>query len=211
MGTATSRRERERLKEQARTHDDRHRKWAARHPTRARDERELRKFNAGVRKNWGHKVNGTPETHARAAVVRQGAVARMYEAGTIDVDQLAASQAIAQIHARITGDVSVNTSSFETRVDQSSGPDGTFFEKLGTVRAEVAYSNWRREIRHPDLVLSVIVDDVGISVAAKHFGMRNIAAKKLLTDALDLWTRFSIEACKSIDEAMLAAAQAGIL
>jgi hypothetical protein len=211
MGTPTSRRSRERLKEQARAQDENHRKWAARHPARARDERQLRKFNAAVRKDFGHKVNGTPETCARASVTRQGAVARLFEAGDIDAEQLGAAQSIAQTHARITGDVTINTSSFETRVDQSGRFGDVFYEKLGAVRAEVAYSGWRQALPHPALVLAVIVEDQGISIIAKRFGMRNARAKKILIDALDLWRSFSIDACKTIDDATLAAAQAGFL
>lgn len=211
MGTATSRRSRERLKEQARAHDDIHRKWAARHPTRARDERQLRKFNAAVRKDFGHKVNGTPETCARASVTRQGAVARLFEAGDIDAEQLAASQSIALTHARITGDVAINTASYETRVDQSGRFGDAFFEKLGSVRAEVAYTGWRQALPHPALVLAVIIGDDGISLVAKRFGMRNAKAKKILIDALDRWRSCSIDACRFVDDATLAAAQAGIL
>ncbi|WP_395391461.1 hypothetical protein [Novosphingobium sp. BL-8A] len=118
---------------------------------------------------------------------------------------------IAATHARITGDVTVSTVSFETRVDQSGRGDARIVEKLGTVRAEVAYSNWRRTVDHPGLIFAVILDDAGISIAAKRFGMRNSRAKKILIDALDLWDRLSIKACKMIDDATLAAAQAGIL
>ncbi|QSR16050.1 hypothetical protein [Novosphingobium sp. KA1] len=211
MGKAKTRRIRERAKEPTHLQSPAYRRWAERHPRQARDEEQLQRYNASTKKNWAHRTSGTPETHAKAAATRQGAVARLFETGDIDAFQLSAAVSIAATHARITGDVTVSTVSFETRVDQSGRADASFFEKLGTVRAEVAYTNWRRRIEHQALVFAILIDDVGISIAAKRFGMRNARAKKILIDALDLWEQFSIEACKSIDDATLLAAQAGIL
>jgi len=164
-----------------------------------------------VQDGFGHKVNGTPETHAKAANVRQGALARLCIAGDIDADQLAAAVSIALVHARITAPVTIGTVSYETRVDQSGAGDGMFFEKLGAVRAEVTYSLWRQRIAEPAVVLAMVVHDVGVTRAASEFRMRNAKAKKLLIDALDLWNAMNDQVRKEIDHASLAAAQAGIL
>lgn len=211
MGKAKTRRIKERGVERVLQQSPAYSRWAQRHPRQARDEEQLQRYNARTRKDWGRNASGTPETHAKAAVTRQGAIARLFEAGDIDAVQLSAAVSIAATHARITGDVTVSTVSFETRVDQSGRGDVRIFEKLGTVRAEVAYSNWRRSLDKPALVFSIVIDDIGISVAAKRFGMRNTRAKKILIDALDLWQQCSMFACKTIDDATLAAAQAGIL
>lgn len=211
MGKAKTRRIRERGVERALQQSPAYSRWAQRHPRQARDEEQLQRYNARTRKDWGHNASGTPETHAKAAVTRQGAVARLFEAGDIDAVQLSAAVSIAATHARITGDVTVSTVSLETRVDQSGRGDARIVEKLGSVRAEVAYSHWRRSLGHPSLVFSIVIEDVGISVAAKHFGMRNARAKKILIDALNHWEQCSILARKTIDDATLAAAQAGIL
>jgi hypothetical protein len=188
-----------------------HSRWAERHPQLAREERTLRKFNRAVHKDFGHKVHGTPETHAKASRVRQGALARLYEAGAIDAQQLAAAVSIALVHARITGDVTIGTISYETRVDQSRSHDGACFEKLGAVRAEVTYTHWRQAIANPAVVLAMVVDDIGVNGAARRFGMRKERAKSLLSSALDLWGTMNDEACRAIDRASLAAAHAGIL
>jgi hypothetical protein len=188
-----------------------HNRWAERHPQLAREERKLRKYNRAVQKDFGHKVHGTPETHAKASRVRQGALARLYEAGAIDVQQLAAAVSIALVHARITGDVTIGTVSYETRVDQSRGYDGACFERLGSVRAEVTYTRWRQRIADPAVVLAMVIDDIGVNAAARRFGMRKDSAKALLIRALDLWDTMNDEACRDIDEASLAAAHAGIL
>lgn len=188
-----------------------HRSWAARHPALAREERTLRLENLKTSKDWKHKVNGTPETHAKASRVRQGALARLYEAGSIDAHQLAAAVSIAMVHARITSDVTVGTVSYETRVDTSQHLGGACFEKLGVVRAEVTYTRWRQAIPDPAVVLAMVIDDIGVNEAARRFGMRKERAKELLTRALDLWTSFNEDACRDIDPATLAAAHAGIL
>lgn len=188
-----------------------HEGWTERNPKLAREERALRKYNHQVRRDYKHKVHGTPETHAKASRVRQGALARLYEAGAIDAHQLAAAVSIATVHARITSDVTIGTVSYETRVDTSQRLGGRCFERLGAVRAEYAYSRWRQAIADPAVVLAMVVDDIGINGAAQQFGMRKARAKDLLIRALDLWNTFNETACRDIDPATLAAAHAGIL
>jgi hypothetical protein len=185
--------------------------WAKRHPEKAREERDLRRRNREAREDFGHKVHGTPETHANAARTRQGAVARLYEAGEISVDQLAAAANICAVHAIVTRDVAIGTVSFETRVDVGTRHNALFYERLGAVRAEVAYSAWRRSLAEPWPVLAMVIDDVSYSTAAAHFGMHKRRAKKLLIDALDGWFTEIDHACDMVDSATLLAAQAAIL
>lgn len=185
--------------------------WAKRHPDKAREERDLKRRNREVREDFGHKVHGTPETHANAARTRQGAVARLYEAGDISIDQLAAATNIAAVHASVTRDVAIGTVSLETRVDSGFRHNALFHERLGAVRAEVAYTAWRRSLSEPWPVLAMIIDDVSYSTAAAHFGMHKRRAKKLLIDALDAWFSEIDIACDAVDPATLLAAQAAIL
>jgi hypothetical protein len=197
--------------EEARKAHLRNESWAQRNPELARDERALRKYNHSVRAAFGHKRNGTPETHARAARVRQGALARLYESGAIDANQLAAAVSIAAVHARITGDVMIGTVSYETRVDTSQRYEELVFEKLGAVRAEVTYTRWRQAIADPAVVLAMVIDDIGVNEAARRFGMRRERAKQLLARALDLWATINDDTCRDVDHVTLAAAHAGIL
>lgn len=189
--------------------------WAARHPGAAKSERALRKERAELSR-WKHKNEGTPETHEHASRRNQGALARLYESGAIDREQLAAAVEIAEVAARIGADVAVRTASLETRIDAGRRGDGSFYEKLGQVRREVAYTRWRSEVRGPiAAVLEMIVGEggepVGFTVVAKRYRMHNRRAKALLIAALDLWPRILGHVRKEIDPAALAAAQAGIL
>lgn len=188
-----------------------HDKWVARHPDKARAERTIRKRNERDTRQFAHKVHGTVQTHARAARQRQGALARLYEAGDLSIEQLAASQEIAAAHQRIIGDVQIGSVSLEARVDNGRRHKAIFYESLGTVRRDVAYSRWRANAGAPSLALAMIVEDVGVSVVARRYGMRNAGAKRALCDALDLWRDIVGDACREIDEATLLAAQAGIL
>lgn len=188
-----------------------HDKWVARHPDRARAERAIRKRNERDARQFGHKVHGTAQTHARAARQRQGALARLYEAGDLSIEQLAASQEIMAAHQRIITDVQIGSVSLEARVDNGRRHEAVFYEKLGAVRRDVAYSRWRAKVAMPGLALAMIVEDAGVSVAARRFGMRNTRAKKALCEALDLWRDLVGDACREIDDATLLAAQAGIL
>jgi len=186
--------------------------WAARHPEKARAERAIRKRLVILDDRWGHKANGTPATHEAAEIAaRDGAMARLYASGAIDEEQLDASEQIRAVHERIAADVVVKTASLETRVDTFRHGDG-FFEALGAVRREVAYGQWRAYLGNDAaLVLAVIVEDLGITLAARRHRMHVRRARRILFHALDCWWIYSAHARRDISEADLAAAQAGIL
>lgn len=141
-----------------------------------------------LRERWSHKGAGTPETHEHADRARQrpGSIARLFEKGTIDKDQLAAAEAIAEAYRAITADVAIRTASLETRVDGGfHAPDA---EMLGRLRAEFGYNWWRDHVTGPvDALLDVIVHDVGLTIVARRCGMSMPRARRLLVDALNLW------------------------
>lgn len=197
-------------------------KWARRHPERAAEERALRLEGRETRDRWKHKRQGTPETHQKASRKRQGALARLYASGAISIDQLGAALEIAAVAERIGSDVSVRTVSLETRIDQSRNGDGAFFEALGQVRREVAYGRWRAGLPvicadgkgggvPIAVALDMIVNDVGVTVAARNARIHVRRARKILTDALDAWGEHLWSAVRAVDEATLLAAQAGLL
>lgn len=192
--------------------------WARMHPEAASAERALRRSNARLAERWKHKNEGTPETHEHASRRNQGALVRLYKDGSIDAEQLAAAVEIATVAERIGGDVAVKTASLETRIDVTRCGDGGFFERLGQVRREVAYTRWRAEVPlRPGsgravpiaAILEMIVGEpVGFTVVARRYRMHNRRAKRLLLDALDLWPRILGGVCREIDEKELSAAHA---
>jgi hypothetical protein len=187
------------------------RAWAARHPQLAADEKAIRKGRRAAIARWGHKANGTIETHDHASQVRQGALARLYQSGAIDAHQLAYGAQIAAIAERIAGDVMVRTASLETRVDSSRHHDA-FFESLGAVWNEVAYSRWRAALgAGAACILDIIVRDVGIGAAARRHRTHARRVRAQLIAALDLWDKIHGEVRREIDPATVAAAHAGIL
>lgn len=164
-----------------------------------------------LRERWSHK-QGTPETHEHASAQRQGAIARLYRSGAIDVEQLGSAVAIASVHERIAADVTVRTANLEPAIDATRMGDSHFYEALGQVRREVAYGRWRAQLRgDAAAALDMIAGDEGVTIVARRRGMHVRRARRLLIDALDAWPRAYGAACKEIDEATLAAAQAGIL
>jgi hypothetical protein len=164
-----------------------------------------------LREDWSHK-QGTPETHAHAAITRENPLARLYMAGGIDAEQLASAVAIAEAAEKLGAEVAVRTASLEARVDSTRVGDGTFYEALGQVRREMAYRRWCKQVRGPlSAVLDMITGDaVGFTVVARRYRMHNRRAKQLLIDALDLWPQLLSEVRREIDPATLAAAQAGL-
>ena len=203
-------------RERAHRHNSIHERYCQRHPAKAREERQFRKEQRERSKAHERRDRlqdgGTPETKAKAAQVQQGSIARLYQAGHITIDQLAASQEIRTVAERIGADVAIGTVSLETRVDQSRSGDGTFFERLGAVRAEVAYTNWRRALGSSAMpVLAVIALDQSVSAVARAHRLRTATARKLVSQALDCWSDFIGAACREIDEADVLAAHAGLI
>lgn len=141
-----------------------------------------------IRERWSHK-QGTPETHEHAheARHRPGSLARLFKSEAIDKDQLAAADQIAEAYRAITADVRVRTASLEPRVD--GGRHGRAEEvSIGRVHADLAYTRWRASVGGcADALLSVIVHDVGLTIIAREHGISMPRARRMLTDALDLW------------------------
>ena len=177
--------------------------WAAAHPDRAIEEELLRRGNARAVVEFGREVLGTPQTRHKASLTQQGSLARMYTAGHLSAEQLAWSAEIVQVHTRIVAGAVVGSMSMETRVDQSKH-GGAFFERLGAVRAEMAYSRWRRSLPKPMPVLAMVIEDTGVTAAAKRYGMRTASARRILLIALDQWPDFFSQACDAVDEDDLA-------
>ena len=147
-------------------------------PTGAAEELRLAAMNARVARDFGHKVNATPETAAKADVAgeRQGALARLYRSGSLSLDQLSWAMEIAE----------------------------AFLESLGRVWRALAYTRWRRavveELGAPiAAVLAIIVDDCGVAAAAQRWRMSLRRCRKLLIDALDLWVHELTQARDEVD------------
>lgn len=202
-----------------------HLEWAKRHPEAAAAERKLRKSRVAMLERWGHKNDGTPQTHEHFAQAqrREGALARLYRTGAINAEQLGAAVEIQATAERIGADVAVRTASLETRVDVTRHGDGSFHESLVWVRREVAYTQWRcavQQLLRPgaiSAVLEMIIGDapgsdpIPFTTVARRYRIHNSGAKQLLIDALDLWPRILGQVCKEIDREALDAVHARIL
>lgn len=182
--------------------------WAARHPALARSERHLAQGQAQARDDFGHKRNGTVETHAKAASTQQGSCARLYMRGSIDVHQLGAAAEIASAARGISGGLGIRTMSMESRIDGGRQGQGLFYQALGLVRAEWAYSRWRSELEQPGPVLAMVVDDRGLAEVGRAWRARNATVLRWLTNALDLWPGWARAARDEIREEDLRWAEA---
>lgn len=181
----------------------------------------MRKDRREARERFGHKPYGTVQTHAHVARSRTGALARLFQSGALSADELGMALEIAAVHERIGRDATIQTASFETRVDKSRASDALFLERLGWVRREVAYSRWRARLPEicagragtriaPAAVLDLIAHDVGVTVVATRYRIHVRRARKLLCDALALWRGEFGTACREIDDESLIVAQAGL-
>lgn len=140
-----------------------------------------------LRAHW-RGVAGTPETLERAARSQQGALARLYRSGAIDANQLAAAEEIRLVVERIRSAVALPIASWETRVDAGFRLDAAHQERYGHVVGELSYTRWRAEVDGPaSMLIEMIADDIGYSVAAVQYRMSARRARALLIDALELW------------------------
>ena len=191
--------------------------WAARHPALAAEEAALATAQRKAERDFGHKVHGTTETHARAARTRQGAIARLYERGHLSIDQLGAALELAAAAAAIATGLSIRTMSLETRVDTSPRAGGQFYEALGAVRREVTFGRWKAAmLAGPGatalaLARAVVIDDIALRTAATRARMRDATARQQLGRALNLWNAIAGDVREDVDGASVLAAQAGIL
>ncbi|NJC33879.1 hypothetical protein GGR88_001353 [Sphingomonas jejuensis] len=143
------------------------------------------------REAWSHKAQGTPETHAHAEAEarRDGALARLHVTGAIDAHQLAAAAEIALAHQALTADVAVRTAKLEPR-STGGGPDAASAERIAAVIRDRAYSDWRAAVApHAAMLLTIIVDDIGVTIAARRSRMSNRRARAILVSALNRWRR----------------------
>lgn len=188
------------------------RNWQVRHPERAAAERQLRVEHAAVAERWDHKREGTPATHESVRRGRAGAIARLYQSGAIDDDQLAFAQQICAVIEVIVADVTVRAASLQSRVDAKRVFDDMFFESLARVQREVAYGTWRAWLgNRAAAVLDIIAGDIGLTVAARRHRMHNRKLTRMLIDALDQWPVCLAAARREVNPATLTVAQAAIL
>ena len=63
-------------------------------------------------------------------------------------------------------------------------------QQLGRVHADMAYDWWRNAVGSCiHALLSVIVHDLGLTIVAREGGISMPRARRILTDALNLWPR----------------------
>lgn len=144
-----------------------------------------------LRERWSQKAQGTPETHEHAACEarREGALARLVTTGAIDGHQLAAAEKIQEAYRSIVADVSVRTAKLEPR-GSGGGPDAASAERISAVIRERNYTQWRERVGpHGAMLLAIIVDDVGLTAAARRWRLSNRKARAILVAALDSWGR----------------------
>jgi hypothetical protein len=183
------------------------RRWADRHPGLAAQERAMRSEIGEIEEWRKHEAHGTPETLIKAHYTSQGSLARMFMRGHLSIDQLAWADEIRRVAEIIARDVAIGSISFETRVDNGFNGHRMAEESLGRVRAEVAYSRWRRQLRRPAPVLAMIIEDRAVRAVGRAFRMRDATARALLVDALDAWPDCYGWARDRVDENDLLAVQ----
>jgi hypothetical protein len=143
-----------------------------------------------LREEYGHK-RGTPETYGHLAVElrREGSLARLVRSGALDQHQLAAAEEIREAHAAVIADVAVRTARWERGLGGGTRTSAAG-ESWAAVLRQVAYTEWREAVApHAAMLLTIIIDDLALTLAARRWRMSDRRARRLLGDALDRWRR----------------------
>lgn len=144
-----------------------------------------------LREDW-RGMAGTPDTYAHVAEqnARAGALARLVATGAIDAHQLAAAEEIALAYSRTVSDVAVRTAAWQVRYSVGRSGDMAAVEGIHSAILDLAYTRWRAAAGpHAAMLLAMIVDDIGVTIAARNYRMSNRRARAILIAALDRWRR----------------------
>lgn len=178
-----------------------------------KSEDYLRRERLQAEARWSHKNEGTAQTHDYASRTREGALVRLYTAGSITADQLEHANEIGSVIERIHADVHMGIINYEPRIDRSTNQPILLLESIRWVRLEMAYGWWRP--RAPSPIAAVIAmlgpDPMPFSTAALVHRMHKRKARRILIDAIDLWPEAKDWAERQVDDGDLAAAHYGLL
>ncbi len=133
---------------------------------------------------------GTAETiaHLDARNRRAGAIARLYQTGAIDADQLAAADKIATTYRAIIADTPYRTASWETRTGgNGGGGDVVELPRLHVADGRYALEWWLRSIAQPEAMLAIVARDVGLTIAAHRHALSVPRTRMLVRAALSTW------------------------
>lgn len=143
------------------------------------------------------------ETFTRAMVhrVRHASSLRaMCDREQITSAQYQAALEIAFIAEMIERSVSVRGASLEARVDHSGSARNALIERLGSIRAEKAYTDWRQSLPMPKrMVIDMVIEDVSLVAIARRYRVGWVKARKYLLAALDRWEDIRARTWKDVD------------
>lgn len=152
------------------------------------------------------------ETFTRVTVHRirqQSSLRKLLDDGQITDDQFFAAGAIAYVAEMIERNVAVSCASLEARVDCAGSGRHLLIERLGAVRMETVYTQWRTSIAIPRrMIVDMVLEDRALFATARVYRVGWPRAKRLLKDALDLWNELMDRAYKEITQEDLDEAQA---
>lgn len=132
------------------------------------------------------------ETFTRATVHRvrqQSSLRKLADDGQISEENYFSAQQIARVAESIERAASVRCASLEARVDNHGSGRDVLIERIGAVRMERAYSEWRLRLAVPRrMVIDMVLADRGLFQTARVHRVSWPKAKRMLRDALDLWS-----------------------
>lgn len=154
------------------------------------------------------------ESFTRATVhrVRQASsLLHLLDNGQLNAGQYFSALQIASVAEQIERAVAVKCASLEARVDHANSGRDVLVERIGAVRLERAYTEWRQRLPMPRrMVIDMVLTDRTLKATAARYRMGWPRAKARLADALDLWAELIGKAMREIEQVDLDRAQARV-
>lgn len=151
------------------------------------------------------------ETFTRATVhrIRQvSSLRKLLDDRQINDKQHFAAQQIAFVAERIERNAAVQCASLEARVDCSGSGRDVLVERLSIARLERTYGLWRTRIAMPRrMIIDMVLADRALFATARKYGVGWPRAKRLLCNALDMWTDLHRKTCDEVSQEDLDKAQ----
>lgn len=152
------------------------------------------------------------ETFTRATVhrVRQASsLLHLLDKGHLTAEQYFSALQIASVAEKIEKAVAVRCASLEARVDNSGSGRNVLVERIGSVRLERAYSQWRTRLPVPRrMVIDMVLEDRALFATARRYRVSWPRAKAMLANALDVWAEEMAKARRDIEQRDVDRAQA---
>lgn len=150
---------------------------------------------------WTTHVDTNTKAQTKRRRRHGSSLSTMRDKGQLSEEQYQAACEIAFAAEMIERSVSVRCASLEARVDSSGSARDALIEKLGAVRFEMAYSQWRSRLPMPRrMVVDMVIESSSLVSIARVYNTPWRRAREMLLRSLDHWPAVKERIWRDVEE-----------